>query len=108
MAKSSTLVVHSTAVNILEKPVEVLSISAAAVGKAVDEVDLWKKLKRFDLLELFGANDGKFSKLVARFSDLSKLIRVMAYILWPTSAWGRLLRWTRRSQPKSKMMSGLY
>ena len=39
------------------------------------------KLKRFDLLELFGANDGRFSKLVARFSDLSKLIRVMAYIM---------------------------
>jgi hypothetical protein len=37
--------------------------------------------KRFDLLELFGANDGRFSKLVARFSDLSKLIRVMAYIM---------------------------
>ena len=32
-------------------------------------------------LGLFGANDGRFSKLVARFSDLSKLIRVMAYIM---------------------------
>ena len=40
-----------------------------------------KNLKRFDLLELFGVNDGKFSKLVARFSDLSKFIRVKAYIM---------------------------
>ena len=46
-----------------------------------DEASLKKTLKRFDLLELFGANDGRFSKLVARFSDLSKLIRVMAYIM---------------------------
>ena len=37
--------------------------------------------KQLDLLELLGANDGRFSKLVARFSDLSKLIRVIAYVM---------------------------
>ena len=73
-----------SAVDILEKPHKVWTFSSAAVqgaGKETDVAIRKNNLKRFDLLELFGANDGKFSKLVARFSDLSKLIRVMAYIM---------------------------
>ena len=37
--------------------------------------------KQFDLLELLDSNEGRFSKLVARFSDLPKLIRVVAYVM---------------------------
>ena len=70
-------------VDILEKPGKVWTFSSNVTRPSNnnDGDILQSKLKRFDLLELFGANDGRFSKLVARFSDLSKLIRVMAYIM---------------------------
>ena len=67
MLKSMSFSATTNAVDILSKPGQ---------NKSTKE-----ELRRFDLLELFGANDGRFSKLVARFSDLSKLIRVMAYCL---------------------------
>ena len=72
-----------TVVDILEKPEKVWTFSSATVETGKDTNGALRKdqLKRFDLLELFGANDGRFAKLVARFSDLSKLIRVMAYIM---------------------------
>ena len=85
---SSTFNVCVRAVDILETPGKVWTFSSDVAKKSEDNtaaknVDANEKnhLKRFDLLELFGANDGRFSKLVARFSDLSKLIRVMAYIM---------------------------
>ena len=80
---SSTFHTGVPVVDILEKPEKVLTFSSAAVkpGKDTDTATRKDRLKRFDLLELFGANDGRFAKLVARFSDLSKLIRVMAYIM---------------------------
>ena len=94
---SATINVSVRAVDILEKPDKVLTFSTTIVTKTEENMTrtggeiqdnrninggaLRDKLRRFDLLELLDADNGKFSTLVARFSDLSKLIRVMAYIM---------------------------
>ena len=80
----STFNVNVRAVDILERPDKMRTFSSTVdnISGGINEGETIKrKLKRFDLLELFGANDGRFSKLVERFSDLSRLIRVMAYIM---------------------------
>ena len=72
------------AVDIFKRREKVWTFSSTVAKKSEHKNDgatMKNNLKRFDLVELFVANDGRFSKLVARFSNLSKMIRVMAYIM---------------------------
>ena len=67
------------AVDILSLPEEEKSFTASS--NVIRSVSRSNISKQFDLLELLGSNEGRYSKLVARFSDLPKLIRAMAYVM---------------------------
>ena len=61
------------------KDVNILDIASKSVS--IPGAVQATSIKRLDLLELFDIKSEGFDKLVARFSDLPRLIRTVAYLL---------------------------